>query len=271
MNHNDFQTVLPALKALDSDRVVSPTMPVPFFLQEAENLSTWMRGDIAALKEAGLEDEVLDGFQARIGALREAQSEWVSRRHTKEEAQVAYDAQSVGAFKMLNDALVHMRFAYRRRPDVLCRLPLPSDRRTDEERFQLMNDLAVVGRENIEPLEACGFDVSRLAQMAQLSDMMANLCSCSAEERRKGRGAKLMRDRAFTWLKEAMDEVRETARFVFREDPERLDGYRSEYVRRKNARSGEAEEAVEADSAIEEESADLPEASGTASDEPKAA
>ena len=69
MNNNDLEMITPSLMAIDAKTVVAPNMPIPSFLQEAENLDIWMQEDIAALKQAGLEDRIADGLQTRIGAL----------------------------------------------------------------------------------------------------------------------------------------------------------------------------------------------------------
>ncbi|GAA4271194.1 hypothetical protein GCM10022258_04870 [Aquimarina gracilis] len=44
--------------------------------------------------------------------------------------------------------------------------------------------------------------------------------------------AKEIRDRAFTHLKEAMDEIRDTDKYTFRKDPKCYKGYVSRYRRR---------------------------------------
>jgi len=58
------------------------------------------------------------------------------------------------------------------------------------------NDLAVFGRENPGPLEACGFDLSRLEALEILSDEMAELWSAAVEERLGGKKALDVRNRA---------------------------------------------------------------------------
>jgi hypothetical protein len=46
------------------------------------------------------------------------------------------------------------------------------------------------------------------------------------------------RDRAFTYLKQAIDEIRECGRFVFWRNPDRLKGYTSDYWKQKKSVSG---------------------------------
>jgi hypothetical protein len=207
-------------------------MPVHIYLQEAENLHRWMQPDLPRFVTAGIAEEILGGMQPRTGALREAQSAWKARRHTKEQAQEEYEALSVAAFAFLEDTIHHVRFAFRRHPGLLARTPNAAELVSDTQRFQAMNDVAVLGREHPALLEATGFDLAGLDQMAALSNGVADALAAAEEARRLGNGAKTLRDRAFTLLKGAVDEIREAARFLFRKDPERLAGYRSEYWRR---------------------------------------
>jgi hypothetical protein len=257
-NRNDLDTMMPSLMALDHRQIASPMMPIHVFVQEAENLDTWMRPDLPRLAAVGIGDDVLQGLQARIGALREAQSTWKARRHSKDQAQAAYEEHSAAAFEVLEDTIHHIRFAFRRRLDLLSRTPNPNELATDTQRFQAMNDLAVLGREHPDLLETAGFELCRLDELAALSDDIANLFSLAEEARRAGSGAKAVRDRAYTFLKMALDEIREAARFLFRRNPERLDGYRSEYFRRKNAVHGPAQQDAGGDDWEEVVDADAP-------------
>lgn len=244
MNTNDLETLLPDLMAIEKAKVMRPQMPVHVNVQEAENLGTWMRDDIPLILGVGVKPALIETFEARIGALREAESRWKSARNSRESAQVTYDVQSGLAFDLLADSLRHMRFAFRKRPTLLSRLPRVGERMSRSRKFQTMNDLAVIGRENSEILESCGFDLTRLETLAILSDEMAELYSASVEERLKGKKALDIRNRAFIHLKEAVDEVREAARFLFSKDPDRLEGYVSEHSRRSRASGRKNEEAT---------------------------
>lgn len=137
--------------AIDNAAVVRPQMPVHVYLQEAENTSAWMREDVPLFLKVGVKPILVETFERRIGALREAESQWASARNTRDEARQTYEDRSRVAFDLLDDSLRHMRFAFRRRPDLISRLPLPSDWAPRSRKFQMMNDLAVFGRENPGP------------------------------------------------------------------------------------------------------------------------
>jgi hypothetical protein len=96
-----------------------------------------------------------------------------------------------------------------------------------------LNDLSILGKDNTRLLEAINFDLSLLDKAAQTSREMAVLLDemDRDRERDKHSEAKKIRDQAYTHLKEAVDEILETGRYVFRQDKRRSRKYASEYRR----------------------------------------
>ena len=45
---------------------------------------------------------------------------------------------------------------------------------------------------------------------------------------------KVLRDKAYAHMKEAVDEIRRCGQYVFWKDKQRLKGYRSQYIKMKN-------------------------------------
>ena len=99
--------------------------------------------------------------------------------------------------------------------------------------------LSVLGLENQDLLKKIGFDFTLLALAAQKSnDLKANkeMASFYSEDYLE---TKKIRHQAFTHLKDAVDYIRDYAKYVFWSNPSRLKGYRSNHIRnikRKRAR-----------------------------------
>jgi hypothetical protein len=92
-------------------------------------------------------------------------------------------------------------------------------------------NLSVLGLENQELLKKIGFDFTLLALAAQKSnDLEANkdMASFDSEDYLE---TKKIRDQAFTHLKDAVDYIREYAKYVFWGNNGRLKGYRSNHIR----------------------------------------
>ena len=155
------------------------------------------------------------------GALNKSAREW------KKQSPIAYELRK----KLLADFL----YAFRKHPGLLKKVRAISPIGGYKKMIKDLNDLSLLGKDNTRLLEAINFDLSLLDKAAQTSREMAVLLDEKDRERERELGepseAKKIRDQAYTHLKEAVDEIRETGRYVFRKDKRRSRVYASEYRR----------------------------------------
>ena len=235
-NRDDYDALLPAIRAISDDAVRPPTQPVDSFAQEAETLYHWAQADREALEAAGLDWTLVEALPARAGALREAESIWLMQRFTRAEAQRQWKVAEPEAYELRDDLLAALRYAYRRSPDLLGRVSAIAEGRGRPDMILDLNAIAALGRQHPEPLVAIGFDLARLDAAAAKSDALAKLLA-ARESDDPDDPPKKVRDQAFTYLKQAVDEVRDCGRYVFRKSPQRAAGYASQYARRHRGRS----------------------------------
>ena len=226
-----YEDKIDQIMAIPKDEIKLPNMPIDTFLQEAENLEHWCQADREALEGAGLPWSLVEDLPFRAGALREAESRWFHKRFTREEAQKQWNELSPGAYELRDGILHAMRYGFRDDPNLLSRVQAIAEGHSHDDMIQDLNDCAVLGRENAALLEAIGFDLSQLDQAAIASDEMADLLAASNSDRASDREVKRIRDRAYTFLKQAVDQVRACGQYVFWKDAERVQGYSSEYLR----------------------------------------
>ncbi len=125
-----------------------------------------------------------------------------------------------------------MRYAYRNTPELTTRVASVAEGSSDADMIQDLNDLAVIGRENLEPLEQVGFDKAKLDRASELNRTLGALRAEASVDKTADREKKLLRDQAYTHLKEAVDTIRECGQFVFWRNEARLRGYAGEYKRK---------------------------------------
>jgi hypothetical protein len=232
---SDYNDLLPEIQAIKPEDVLSPTMSVDVFVQEAENLYHWCTDDQAALTQAGLNWDLVAVLPVRAGACREAQSLWNKERNTRQQAEQDWKVQSPAAFD-LRDQLIHTyRYAFRKDDGLLGRVDEIAQGDTNSDMVQDLNDLSELGKANADLLAPVNFDLALLDTAAELSDRMGDLLGATNGERKKDSEAMLVRDKAFTYLKQAVDEIRECGKFVFWRNPDRLKGYVSEFWQKRNA------------------------------------
>ncbi len=249
-NQEDYLAKLDVIKAIADEETKSPNMPTDVYLQEAENLYHWCQDDEAQLTGAGLDWNLVQELPVRAGALREGQSIWFKERFTQEEAEKEWQQESPEGYDLRNQLLHSLHYAYRNAADLVGRVSAIADGSGHADMIQDLNDIAVLGKENIGPLQKINFDVALLDQAAGTADKLADLLAKATTDRADNNSARIIRDKAYTHLKQAVDEVRECGQYVFwRSNEARLKGYGSRYFRkvRAAARNSSADTANESD------------------------
>jgi hypothetical protein len=77
-------------------------------------------------------------------------------------------------------------------------------------------------------------DVKLLTTAATMADELSALLALANGTNGGDASAKATRDKAYTNMKQAMDEIRKTGQYVFWRDEERRKGYLSAYFKKKN-------------------------------------
>ncbi len=249
-NKSDYEEKLAVVMAIPDDQVIEPNMPVETAAHEGEDTKYSAMEDFEKLKPAGLSLSLVEDIPKRAGALREAESRWNSQVNRKKEAEKEWEEKAPYAIDKRAIWLHDFKFAYRKDSYLTERVRAIREKRKFDDLIQDLNDIAVLGKENPGPLKTIGFDLDQLDEAARLSDEMATLLTEVNGDRNSIDEAKIIRDKAFTHLKEAVDEVREYGRYVFWRDEERLKRYRSDYFYEINKKSRQKEKS---DDALEEE------------------
>lgn len=232
-NLDDFNALLESIKAIPAEKVKEPAIPVDVFLQEAEDLHHWSLDDVESLKVVGITDAMIKELPVRAGACREAQSVWNKDYRSQQEAQKQWAEQSPEAYELRNDLLQSLRFAYRKDSSLLSRVSAIADGSGHADMIQDLNDIAVLGKENPKPLTNIGFNLEHLNTAATRADELADLLARANGDKADGNESKMIRDQAYTYLKQLVDEIREAGKYVFRKDKHRVKGYASHYWKKK--------------------------------------
>ncbi|RED94090.1 hypothetical protein [Marinoscillum furvescens] len=227
MSKTHFEQLLPQLEAMEADRVKQPNMPVDTFLQEAADLEVWMQEDLPKLTAVGLPQRTIDALPVRLGALRHAQSEWTRKRNTKEEAARQWEAQSSEAMDLKNELEHAFRFAFRKHPDLLGKVQEVEAGLGHADLVQDLSDLSLLGKAHQDLLASINFQTEKLDDSAAISENLSKVLAAMNGERLENGEDKTLRDKAFTLLKETVDEIRDAGKYALWKSPERLKGYKS--------------------------------------------
>ena len=241
-NIDDYNARIETIRAIPDEKTSEPSMPVDTYLQESENLAKWSLMDAELLATIGITQAMLNDLPVRAGALREAQSIWFKDRNSQLEAQRQWAEAAPEAFAMRDQLLHDFRYAYRNDAAILARVAEIAEGDSNADMIQDLNDLSLLGKSYTGPLEAINFSPEKLEAAANASDELANILALANGDKSLQSESKVIRDKAYTHLKELVDEIRNAGKYLFWKNEKRLKGYRSEFLYQKNRDAGKEDD-----------------------------
>ncbi|MEQ9221563.1 MAG: hypothetical protein RLO17_26135 [Cyclobacteriaceae bacterium] len=221
-----------SLEAIPVNKVKQPIIPVDVFIQEASDLNIWIREDLKQLYAAGLDKRFVESLSDRIDALQLAQSEWINYRESRKTILLNQKKLKEEALQVKKDLVAALRFAFREDENVQSSVNDIMKGASSADLVQDLSDLAVLAKSHTHGLKAIDFDIRKIKLASGLISKLANATALWNVEK-ISTDAREMRDRAYTYLLEAVHAIRVTGRYVFRDDKVRITGYRHRYRSRR--------------------------------------
>lgn len=217
------------LEAIPVTKLLKPRMPIDTFIQEAHDLQVWMEEDHDALMGVGLSEELLTELPRRIELLIKAEALWNQAKNTQSKTQEAWRAWKTQVIKLRSELKKAFKFAFRMQPELLKTIQPIGIKRSNAQLVQDLSDLSVLGKANVELLTAIGFDLALLDQATQWSAETAKRLAKHNNSSMTDREERLLRDKAYTYLKESVDQIQTAGKYVFHANPDKRRGYSSQY------------------------------------------
>jgi hypothetical protein len=220
---------LEVINALSADQIKIPAQPVDVFLQESENLLTWCTADKNTLLAKGLGTYYFDAFPIALTICRDAQAQWASEQKLRSDAAQAWSEQAPDGYDLRNQLLNDFRYAYRKDSELLKSVVLIAEGSTNADMIQDLADLSALGKAHSDELTAIHIDLAKLDTAATLSSTLAGVLAASNGDKKSEKAGLLMRNKAYSHLKEIVDEIRDCGKYTFRDNEARLKGYKSDW------------------------------------------
>lgn len=236
-----LEKLLPLLSEIDTEDLVYPDIPIAVALQEANDLATYLSNKdnariLAGLLAVGLPGSELPALKRGIEAAREAQSGWVVVRDRKK-SQAQQEREAAGT-QLRSDLVDAIRWNLRH--DRVAQATLDAIQQGDgvEDLIQDLDDLAALAERHHDKFDKDEtFDVDAKVEEARSSASAIRAGVSQARSANKPNDAKLLRDRAFTYLDERVSTIREAGRYAFRKEPAVRMRFSSAYERTKRRRT----------------------------------
>lgn len=228
----DYNSKIDEIKKITDDQIKVPHhVPVRICVTEAHDLYSWCQDDKEELMAKGMDWKVLKDLPVRCGALTVAESNWHIKQSQRRESENIWLNEKSKGYDLKKELIHHFNYAFRDQSSLIGKVKEIANKRSFDAMINGLYKLSVLGLENRELLKKIGFDFTLLALAEQKSnDFKANkdMASFDSEDYLE---TKKIRDQAFTHLKDAVDYIRDYAKYVFWSNPSRLKGYRSNHMR----------------------------------------
>jgi hypothetical protein len=228
-----MMSVLEAVNSLPSDQVKIPNQPVDIYIQEAENLLQWSLPDKEMLLAKGLDPFLFDAMPFSLSICRDAQAKWAAEQKLKSDATKAWQEQAPIGYALRDQLLADFRYAFRKDKELLKSVALIAEGTGNADMIQDLADLAALGKLNPIPLAAINFNIQQIDTATSLSSTLSGLLATSNGDKKTENAIFLFRNKAFTYLKNIVDEIRDCGKYAFRNIKLRRKGYKSDYLHKK--------------------------------------
>ncbi|MCP4220533.1 MAG: hypothetical protein GY765_38250 [bacterium] len=225
---DSYNLKLETLKAIED--LKEPNIPMSAVVHESEGLKVQSGLDREVLLAVGLDPGVVDDLPVRIEVMKHAEGKWHTMRFKRSE-QAAEWAEKAKVAQELRKKLLHdLSFAFRDDEELMKGIKDVSKSTRKAEMIADLKLLVSKGNDYPELLAAINFDTTLLEQATAMSaEVYAALYLSKIVKE-----TKIIRDQAFTHLDEAVETIRDYGQYVFWEDEEKVNKYRSEYSREYN-------------------------------------
>ena len=218
--------------AIAAEEIKTPRMAREDIIGEAEELKVVALEDRKVLVKAGCPEKLIKTLDDRIGVYAHASSLWENSEFVKTDAKKKWAEEEKCAYAFKEELLHAMSHALRGNPDELKYVRKISAGHGRRDLVLDFKDIAVLGKRNIDALKAIGFDPADLDKAAALHEKLSALLSEASMSPAELTELKTRAYQAYTWLQEAVAEIRVNGQYVFWKDEERLQLYKSDHYQK---------------------------------------
>lgn len=229
MSQQDYNTLLPVYQAMTTAAIQSPKIPIATFLQEAADLHLWSLEDQQELVTVGVVQEYFDTLPARIGALRHAESIYKERRSGRGDARQTYKNLRPQAIALRAKLQHAYTYAFREREDLLIAVRAIKQGSGVSDLIQDLSDLVVLGQSNVTLLSEINFNANALPKAEEIIVALSTAHAEAKHTKATDQDQLILRNKAFTYFKIAVDGIRKVGQYVYRDNPAKKAGYLSAY------------------------------------------
>lgn len=206
-------------------------MSYDIYTQEAQDLNVWLQPDKETLIKRGCNPVFIEELPLRIEVLRDAEAKMVQAEKT---AHSIWKECSAEGFRLVSDMYSDFCQAFKGNKDLLGQVKALHEKKGDPDANMVQNlrEYGTLGKAYANLVTAIGFEIEKCDYGITLSKTLEiKLAECNAEM--KNSPHVVYCKQAYLHLKESVDKIRDTGKFINKKNKERARGYASEFLRQR--------------------------------------
>lgn len=219
------------IEAVSEEEMLSPHMPREEIVGENRAFNLNVQADAELLLKNGLDPEYLSSLDERISAFAHTYALYETSQFGKPEARLQWEQKfpEVNDFKW--DMIDTLLYALRKEKDSkkVEQIKMIAKGKGKRDLVFDLKDISFAIENNRPALEKINFDFLNAEKSRNWFDEFSNLLAASEMSPAELDEAKTMAFKAYTYLMQAVKEIRDCGQFVFRKDEARLALYKSEW------------------------------------------
>ncbi len=253
MSDNEcYEEMVPRLKAMEFTRVREPDMPLDVVVHEGEVFRVLASQDSHLFEKVGLDLSIIEELRKTVACFAVANAKCAAMRQQKKEAVRVWLEEQKTGFELRRECLQAQLFAFRNNDEAREKLKRIRRKNGHAAMIQDLRNLAQLGKTYKDDLASINFDMNRITLLEETADRLGKLraAAFSSENRNE---EQLIRNKAFTYMRMLMTEIKVYVRYVFYDNPDRQRQYASAYRRyHYRPKKAQAEEQSKVEIAITE-------------------
>ncbi|HEX2958567.1 MAG TPA: hypothetical protein VHO70_17150, partial [Chitinispirillaceae bacterium] len=235
-----YDTLLPTISAIPDSETVYSTIPIEEAVADAEKIGVLIKQDDEVLRKTGIDPKYLDSYSERLSAFVWSAAIIQQIKDTESTAAKEWEQRKPEGVEVRRILLRTFQYAFRNDPDLLKSIKKIIEGKGNRDFLLDLVSCSKLGKANIELLKKVNADLSLLDKAdslyPELSDIFARMV-IDPENHKKNES---IYNKAWTYLKEAMDEIYAAGRYAFDETNDRHQLYYSDYRKRLGMNSAKA-------------------------------
>lgn len=242
-----YNELLPKLLSIPDSQTVYCPIPTEEAVADAEKVGVLIKQDDEVLRKTGINQEYLDSYPKRLSAFVWSAAVIQQIKNTECTAAKEWEQRKPEGVEVRRILLRTFQYAFRNDPDLLISVKKIIEGRGNRDFLLDLVSCSKLGKANIEQLKNVNADLSLLDRADSLYPELSDIFARMIIDPEKHKKNESIYNKAWTYLKEAIDEIYAAGRYAFDETNDRHQLYYSDYHKRlaKAAQDKKASEKAE--------------------------